>query len=59
MYYILTTGSKGFVKILDNEEFLISSDYTKATQFPRIGDAMREIVKINPIIKNVNLISIG
>lgn len=47
MYFILTTGPKGFIKVLDNEEIIISPDYNKATQYQTTGDAMRAAAKVN------------
>ncbi len=47
MYYILTTGPKGFIKVLDNEEIIISPDYNKATQYQTAGDAMKAAAKVN------------
>lgn len=47
MHFILTTGPKGFIKVLDNEEIIISPDCTKATQYQTAGDAMRAATKVN------------
>ena len=47
MYFILTTGPKGFVKVLDNEEIIISPDYNKATQYQTAGDAIRAAARVN------------
>lgn len=47
MYYILTASPKCFIQILDNEEIILSADYTKATQYKRVGDAMKAAVKVN------------
>ena len=61
MYYILTTGPKGFIQVMDNEEIVISSDYNKATQYQTTGDAMRAAAKINATLGThaVNFISVG
>lgn len=61
MYYILTTGPKGFIQVMDNEEIVISSDYNKATQYQTTGDAMRAAAKINATLGThaVKFISVG
>lgn len=61
MYYILTTGPKGFIQVMDNEEIVISSDYNKATQYQTTGDAMRTAAKINATLGThaVKFISVG
>lgn len=61
MYYILTTGPKGFIKVLDNEEIVISPDYNKATRYQTMGDAMKTAVKVNTALGThaVKFISVG
>lgn len=61
MYYILTTGPKGFIKVLDNEEIIISPDPNKATQFQTVGSAMESAVKINSALgtHSVKFLTIG
>lgn len=61
MYYILTTGPKGFVQILDNEDIIISSNPDKATRFKTTGDAMRAAANINSTLGtySVKFLTIG
>lgn len=47
MYYILKASPKAFVIEQPNEELIITPDYTKATQYAVIGDAMRAAVRVN------------
>lgn len=47
MKYILKASTKGFIIVLDNDEMIITPDYTKATQYSTIGDAMKAAVKAN------------
>lgn len=47
MHYILTAGSKGFIKVEDNGELIISPDQNKATRYESVGDAMRAAIDIN------------
>ena len=51
MHYILTTGPKGFITVMDNEEIIISPDYNKATQYQTAGDAMRAAAKANSALR--------
>lgn len=61
MYYILTTSHKGFIKILDNEEIIISPNPNIATQYASIGEAMKAASKINSMLgtNSVKFISVG
>lgn len=47
MYYILKASPKAFIVEMPNEELIITPDYTKATQYATIGDAMKAAVKVN------------
>lgn len=47
MHYILTAGSKGFIKVEDNGELIISPDQNKATRYKSVGDAMRAAIDVN------------
>lgn len=61
MYYILTTGPKGFIKTQDNEEIIITSNPDKATQYQIVGDAIKAAIKINTALGThiVKFMSIG
>lgn len=47
MYYILKASPKAFVIVQPNNELIITSDYTKATKYNTIGDAMRAASEVN------------
>lgn len=47
MYYILKASTKAFIITQPNDELVITPDYTKATQYSTIGDAMRAASKVN------------
>lgn len=61
MYYILTTGPKGFIRIQDNEEIVISPNPEKATQYQIVGDAMKAAAKVNSTLgtHSVKFITVG
>lgn len=45
MQYILRGGPRAFAILLDDT--IITQDYTKATQFNSIGEAMRAAIVLN------------
>lgn len=47
MRYILKASPKAFIIAQPNNELIITSDYTKATQYNTIGDAMRAASEVN------------
>lgn len=47
MYYILKASTKAFVIVQPNDDLVITPDYTRATQYSTIGDAMRAATKVN------------
>lgn len=47
MRYILKASPKAFIIVQPNNELIITSDYTKATQYNTIGDAMRTASEVN------------
>lgn len=47
MYYILQASPKAFVIEMPNDELIITPDYTKATQYSAIGEAMKAAVRVN------------
>ena len=53
--YILKASPKAFVKEINQEEVIITSDYTKALMFDTIGSAMSEAVYLNDVIFESNL----
>ena len=50
MYYILRANPKAFIIIQPNNEIIISPDYTKATQYSTIGEAMKAASEVNKIL---------
>lgn len=51
MYYILKASTKAFIVVMPNDELVITPDYTKATQYNTIGEAMKAAAKANEIFK--------
>jgi len=47
MCYILKASTKAFIIIQENDELIITPDYTKATQYSTIGEAMKAASKVN------------
>ena len=50
--YILKISKEAFVKTFDNKEVIINSDYNKAQQFEKIGDALKAASIINAKLEN-------
>lgn len=47
MYYILKASTKAFIINKPDGEMIITPDYTKATQYNTIGEAMRAASEAN------------
>ena len=47
MCYILKVSPKAFITVAPNDELVITPDYTKATQYATIGEAMKAASKVN------------
>lgn len=50
--YILKISNEAFIKTFDNKEVIINSDYNKAQQFEKIGDALKAASIINAKLEN-------
>lgn len=46
MYYILKASPKAFF-IVEGQDIVITSDYTRATKYNTIGEAMKMASKVN------------
>jgi hypothetical protein len=46
--YILKINQKAFV--IKNDEIIITSDYTKASRYETIGEAMRMAASVNNVL---------
>lgn len=46
MYYILKASKKAFIVVRPNE-LIITPDYTEATQYNTIGEAMKAAANVN------------
>lgn len=47
MYYILKASPKAFIIVQPGDDLVITPDYTRATQYSTIGDAMKAAAKVN------------
>lgn len=47
MYYILKASPKAFIIVIPNDELVITPDYTRATQYSTIGEAMKAAANVN------------
>lgn len=61
MHYILKASPKAFIIITSNDELIITPDYTKATQYNTIGEAMKAAANVNSALGShlVKVESIG
>ena len=61
MYYILKASTKAFIIVMPDNELVITPDYTKATQYNTIGEAMKAAVNVNETLGSylVKVKSIG
>lgn len=54
MCYILTTSPKAFIKVKE-DEIIVTSDYSKATQYKTIGEAIKAAAQVNESL-GVNIV---
>lgn len=47
MHYILTASTKAFIIVQENKDTVITPDYTRATKFETVGEAMRAASEVN------------
>lgn len=61
MHYILKASPKAFIIVTSNDELIITPDYTKATQYNTIGEAMKAAANVNSALSShlVKVESIG
>lgn len=45
--YILKANPKAFIIVCPSNDLIITSDYSRATQYPTIGDAMKAASEVN------------
>lgn len=50
MKYILSASTKAFIVIKDNE-IIVTPDYSKASQYDKIGEAMKVASLVNDILE--------
>lgn len=60
MHYILQASHKAFI-IKSEDEIIVTEDYTRATQYNIIGEAMKAASEVNQALGTnvVKLISVG
>jgi hypothetical protein len=49
--YILKISPRAFIIVEDSNDIIITPDYLKATQYRRVGDAMRAAASINSALE--------
>ena len=57
MHYILKASPKAFIIVTSNDELIITPDYTKATQYNTIGEAMKAAANVNSALGS-NLVKV-